>query len=295
MFGKIAGALDRQADRRPQQRRQGRHPRLRRGRAGAAERARAGRDRGRRLGRSRNCANGAAAARRRLTLRTRRLRRFRRLSRFLEIGLDLALELDRHRLAVAVAAAPGQRPGSSLPRSQYSSTLVFSWPLKRMPTPRRSSVLVEIAGCAGRATGGRGACRSSAMRGALDAAAAPGQPVARRFSTNGGRRRCHVAQRRSQSCREFRGRVIAHAPLRLLVRRHRFARRRRRCPAGADAAGRAAASRSPAQAEPMTQAKPEGIAARTPTGGKKDQKWDVNARHGPGPRRADRRHRRAPG
>ena len=37
----------------------------------------------------------------------------------------------------------------------------------------------------------------------------------------------------------------------------------------------------PGAAEPMNQAKPEGISA-TPTGGKKDQKWDVSARHGPG-------------
>ena len=37
----------------------------------------------------------------------------------------------------------------------------------------------------------------------------------------------------------------------------------------------------PGAAEPMNQAKPEGIST-TPTGGKKDQKWDVNARHGPG-------------
>ncbi len=37
----------------------------------------------------------------------------------------------------------------------------------------------------------------------------------------------------------------------------------------------------PGAAEPMTQAKPQGI-AESPTGGKKDQKWDVNARHGPG-------------
>ena len=37
----------------------------------------------------------------------------------------------------------------------------------------------------------------------------------------------------------------------------------------------------PGSAEPMTQAKPAGI-AESPTGGKKDQKWDVNARHGPG-------------
>ena len=37
----------------------------------------------------------------------------------------------------------------------------------------------------------------------------------------------------------------------------------------------------PGSAEPMTQAKPQGI-AEAPTGGKKDQKWDVNARHGPG-------------
>ena len=37
----------------------------------------------------------------------------------------------------------------------------------------------------------------------------------------------------------------------------------------------------PGSAEPMTQAKPQGI-AEAPTGGRKDQKWDVNARHGPG-------------
>ncbi|NUS68491.1 MAG: amidohydrolase, partial [Ensifer adhaerens] len=37
----------------------------------------------------------------------------------------------------------------------------------------------------------------------------------------------------------------------------------------------------PGAAEPMTQAKPEGIAS-APTGGKKEQKWDVSARHGPG-------------
>ena len=37
----------------------------------------------------------------------------------------------------------------------------------------------------------------------------------------------------------------------------------------------------PGAAEPMTQAKPDGISS-APTGGKKDQKWDVNARHGPG-------------
>ena len=37
----------------------------------------------------------------------------------------------------------------------------------------------------------------------------------------------------------------------------------------------------PGSAEPMMQAKPEGIPP-APTGGKKDQKWDVNVRHGPG-------------
>ena len=37
----------------------------------------------------------------------------------------------------------------------------------------------------------------------------------------------------------------------------------------------------PGAAEPMTQSQPPGIAS-APTGGKKDQKWDVSARHGPG-------------
>ncbi|WP_037552423.1 amidohydrolase family protein [Sphingomonas sp. URHD0057] len=37
----------------------------------------------------------------------------------------------------------------------------------------------------------------------------------------------------------------------------------------------------PGAAEPMTQAKPANIAS-APTGGKDEQKWDVNARHGPG-------------
>src|SRR3954453_8598224 len=37
----------------------------------------------------------------------------------------------------------------------------------------------------------------------------------------------------------------------------------------------------PGAAEPMTQARPDGIQA-APSGGKKDQKWDVSARHGPG-------------
>ncbi len=37
----------------------------------------------------------------------------------------------------------------------------------------------------------------------------------------------------------------------------------------------------PGAAEPMTQAQPPGIAS-APSGGKKDQKWDVSARHGPG-------------
>src|SRR4029079_12382546 len=37
----------------------------------------------------------------------------------------------------------------------------------------------------------------------------------------------------------------------------------------------------PGAAEPMTQAKPRGIASE-PTGGKKEQDWDVNVRHGPG-------------
>ena len=32
----------------------------------------------------------------------------------------------------------------------------------------------------------------------------------------------------------------------------------------------------------MTQEKPEGIAPAPGTEGKKDDKWDVNARHGPG-------------
>ena len=38
----------------------------------------------------------------------------------------------------------------------------------------------------------------------------------------------------------------------------------------------------PGKAQPMTQDKPEGIAAAPGTEGKKDEKWDVNARHGPG-------------
>src|SRR4051794_29268731 len=37
----------------------------------------------------------------------------------------------------------------------------------------------------------------------------------------------------------------------------------------------------PGAAEPMMQPRPEGIPS-APAGGKKDQKWDVNARHGPG-------------
>ena len=37
----------------------------------------------------------------------------------------------------------------------------------------------------------------------------------------------------------------------------------------------------PGAAEPMTQPKPPNIASE-PTGGKKDEKWDVSARHGPG-------------
>ncbi|NUR45458.1 MAG: amidohydrolase, partial [Sphingomonas sp.] len=37
----------------------------------------------------------------------------------------------------------------------------------------------------------------------------------------------------------------------------------------------------PGAAEPMMQAKPPGIAS-SPEGGKKEQKWDVSARHGPG-------------
>ncbi len=44
----------------------------------------------------------------------------------------------------------------------------------------------------------------------------------------------------------------------------------------------------PGQAQPMTQEKPEGIAAAPGTEGKKDDKWDVNARHGPGRDVADR-------
>jgi imidazolonepropionase-like amidohydrolase/Tol biopolymer transport system component len=38
----------------------------------------------------------------------------------------------------------------------------------------------------------------------------------------------------------------------------------------------------PGQAEPITQPQPPGIAPAPGTEGKKDQKWDVNARHGPG-------------
>src|SRR4051812_46086290 len=38
----------------------------------------------------------------------------------------------------------------------------------------------------------------------------------------------------------------------------------------------------PGQAEPMTQDKPKDIAAAPGTEGKKPDKWDVNARHGPG-------------
>src|SRR3954469_2268292 len=37
----------------------------------------------------------------------------------------------------------------------------------------------------------------------------------------------------------------------------------------------------PGAAEPMMQAKTAAIQS-TPSGGKKDQKWDVSARHGPG-------------
>jgi imidazolonepropionase-like amidohydrolase/Tol biopolymer transport system component len=38
----------------------------------------------------------------------------------------------------------------------------------------------------------------------------------------------------------------------------------------------------PGQAQPLTQDQPKGIAAAPGTEGKKDQKWDVNARHAPG-------------
>src|SRR4030095_11279724 len=38
----------------------------------------------------------------------------------------------------------------------------------------------------------------------------------------------------------------------------------------------------PGKAQPMTQDKPEGIAPAPSTEGKKEAKWDVNARHGPG-------------
>ena len=68
------------------------------------------------------------------------LRRLRlpRLSRLLETGLDLALELERHRLAEAVAALA--RDDANQPSEmQYSRTLVFSWPLNVIPTPRQSS------------------------------------------------------------------------------------------------------------------------------------------------------------
>ena len=37
----------------------------------------------------------------------------------------------------------------------------------------------------------------------------------------------------------------------------------------------------PGAAEPMMQAKPSAIQS-SPSGGKKDLKWDVGARHGPG-------------
>ena len=113
-----------------------------------------------------------APARARPIPRTPRPRR-RVLRRALEIGLDLALELDRHRLAVAVAALPAAtriQPSET----QYSMTLVFSWPLNLMPTPRLKQRLVEMVAariereavgrCVGRLVGHAGAPYPSPVR-----------------------------------------------------------------------------------------------------------------------------------
>ena len=50
----------------------------------------------------------------------------------------------------------------------------------------------------------------------------------------------------------------------------------------------------PGAAEPMIRPGPPRSPS-APTGGKKDQKWDVSARHGPGHDVADRRRPRARG
>ncbi len=62
------------------------------------------------------------------------------LFRFLvqEIHLDLALDLDRHRVAAAVTGLAGLHADPAF-ADQYSSTLSRSMSLKRTPTPRSSA------------------------------------------------------------------------------------------------------------------------------------------------------------
>src|SRR5205823_5782242 len=75
---------------------------------GEAQRPDSGRARARRLGVEEMAQQ--APRRRRLSLGGNALFALRRLRRVLEIGLDNALQFDRHRLAVSVEAAPGGDP-----------------------------------------------------------------------------------------------------------------------------------------------------------------------------------------
>ena len=120
-------------------------------------------------GRLGNWREPAPVAARRLIPRKRRLRRPSGLSRTsLEIRLDRALELDRHRLAEAVAAAAGGDADPAFRNAIFDDVGLFL-PVELDADAAGQQRFVDNARCADRARGGRAGCRVrlSAMRRAL--------------------------------------------------------------------------------------------------------------------------------
>ena len=170
---------------------------------------------------------------------------------------------------------------------QYSSTLVFSWPLKRMPTPCSQHFLVEMraARVERQAVGAAGLGSLPWAR----ALAAPCRcPSTRVNSTNGGWPRCHHLARPPKSRAISSSGGLLHAPLSLSCSPASCSPRLAARPAGADPARRAAAAPArPGRADdPATAA--QASPRRPDTEGKKDAEVGRQRPPRPGPRRADR-------
>src|SRR4051812_8730154 len=126
--------------RRTEQRRERRDPRLWRGRAGEAQRPDPGGAGSRRLG-VQEVAR-APALERLLSLGSDAFFAVR-LRRVLEIRLDLAVELERHRLAKAIAAAPGGDSNPAFRNRIFDDAWLFL-AVELDPDAARKQRLVEI-------------------------------------------------------------------------------------------------------------------------------------------------------